>query len=100
MNYTFSPASILVIIYQCITLATSSREPNRTGIFANLHSNLPMALQIPFIPQFKHQKTSFNHFIRALYITDKGRKKALLMHLLGPEAQKIYGSLNKTKSAS
>lgn len=59
-----------------------------------------MALQIPFIPQFKHRKISFNYFIRALYITDRGRKKALSMHLIGPEAQKIYGSLSKTKSPS
>ena len=68
-----------------------------------------MALQIPTVPPFKpygdqntvaqrwaQWKKSFNYFVRASGKANDDRKQALLMHLIGPETQKIYESINQT----
>ena len=70
-----------------------------------------MALQIPTVPPFKpygdqntvaqrwaRWKKSFNYFVRASGIANEDRKQALLMHLIGPETQKIYESINQTQN--
>ena len=41
-------------------------------------------------------KKSFEYYLQAAAITDKARKRALLLHLTGPEIQEIFETFSET----
>ena len=68
-----------------------------------------MDLHLPVIPQFDTNddpsslgqhwnkwKKCFEYYLQAAAITDKARQRALLLHLVGPETQKIFETFSET----
>ena len=86
-------------------------KPDRKN-FVHVHvrsSQVKMDLHLPAIPQFNPNgdpsslgqhwnkwKKSFEYYLQAAAITDKARKRALLLHLAGPETQEIFETFSET----
>ena len=60
------------------------------------------SMQIPFSPRgepssvaqrWEKWKKAFEYFVIASGITDDGRQRALLLHLIGPDTQEIFETL-------
>ena len=65
-------------------------------------AQIQLAAVTPFKPydnptflsqQFAKRRKSFEYFVGALGITSDARKKATLLHLVGPEVQEIFKTL-------
>ena len=50
--------------------------------------------------RFAKWKKSFEYFLGASAITSDARKKATLLHLIGPEAQEIFETLSPVNKAT